>query len=119
MSVRALDENGDWTFGQSKANYLAGVDEVKQNVATRIKSFQNDWFLDVKAGIDWFTLLGNPGTKETILDEIARIVRGTKGVRQLESLDIVYINERDAQISLTINTIYDKSFSDTMGVTLS
>ena len=46
MRVRAIDKNGDWTFGHSRNNYKTGIEAVKQSVVTRIKSFKNDWFLD-------------------------------------------------------------------------
>ena len=49
MRVRAIDKNGDWTFGHSRNNYKTGIEAVKQSVVTRIKSFKNDWFLDGEA----------------------------------------------------------------------
>ena len=41
MSVRKIDKNGDWTFGQGLGNYIKNDDEISQNVITRLKSFTN------------------------------------------------------------------------------
>ena len=34
MRVRAIDKNGDWTFGHSRNNYKTGIEAVKQLVTT-------------------------------------------------------------------------------------
>lgn len=59
MIVRALDGNGDWTFGKGKNNYLSGKAATAQNIQTRLSSFLGDCFFDINAGIDWFTFLGS------------------------------------------------------------
>lgn len=52
MIVRALDINGDWTFGQGKGNYLTNQAAIAQNVQTRLLSFLGDCFFDPTAGIN-------------------------------------------------------------------
>jgi hypothetical protein len=59
MIIRALDSNGDWTFGKGQNNYLSGNAAVAQNIQTRLACFLGDCFFDTGAGIDWFNLLGN------------------------------------------------------------
>lgn len=58
MIVRALDSDGDWTFGKGKNDYKQNREAVKQNIQTRILSFLGDCFFKLSAGIDWFNLLG-------------------------------------------------------------
>jgi len=58
MRVRALDVNGDWTFGKGRNNYLQGNDAWEQKISTSLKMFLGDCFFDLAAGIDWWTLLG-------------------------------------------------------------
>jgi hypothetical protein len=119
MAVRALTKTGDWTFGQSNANYLTGALEVRQNVITRIKSFRNDWFLDMEAGIDWMNLLANKNTKQIIEDEVSRITLTTPGVRTIEKLTLLEVKKnRSATILLGFTTIYNKSFLEQIGVPL-
>lgn len=58
MLLRALDEEGDWTFGKGKNNYKSGTAAVVQNVDTRLKEFLGDCFFALTNGIDWLNLLG-------------------------------------------------------------
>ena len=70
MSVSKIDKNRDWNFGRGLANYITGSEEIAQNVATRLRSFVNDWFLDTEQNIDWFVLLGTRGTEKQIKIEV-------------------------------------------------
>ena len=107
MSVSRLSDTGDWTFGQQLAGYIRGSEEVLQNVVTRIKSFQRDWFLDQSAEIDWFNLLSNRNTQETAEMQIASTVVNTNGVASLDELDLIIDSEkRSASVSLTYTDIY-------------
>ena len=107
MSVSRLDENGDWTFGQGLAGYISGSDEIKQSVVTRIQSFQNDWFLDTGAYIDWFNLLSNRNTEETTRAQLTKTVLDTVGVNTIDVLNFVIDREnRTANIQLTYTDIY-------------
>lgn len=58
MIVRALDADGDWTFGKGKNDYKSGLKALEQNIQTRLKSFLGDCFFSATSGIDWFSLLG-------------------------------------------------------------
>jgi hypothetical protein len=118
MKVRRLDENGDWIFGQSLANYITKSAMVQQNVVTRIKSFKNDWFLDVDAGIDWWNILGSKNNEKTILRELERVILGTEGIRTIERLRIDGINKRDASITIIATDIYDQTFTENIGISL-
>lgn len=58
MRVRALDSEGDWTWGKGQNDYLTGVAAVMQEIRCNVSSFLGDCFFDVEGGIDWFNLLG-------------------------------------------------------------
>lgn len=122
MTVSALDRHGDWTFGRGRAGYKRGSDEVRQNVATRIKMFYNDWFLDITNGIDWYALLGQKNTRDQIVREVEKCILQTAGVRAIELLEVVPAvseNERQAR-KLTLNirfkTIYDDTISEELRI---
>jgi hypothetical protein len=110
MKVKRLDGSGDWCFGLSNADYLTGSDSVRQNVATRIKSFRDDWFLDMDAEIDWFSILGNKNNEKTILFEVERVTKDTEGVKSISNLAIIQIDKRTATIQLEFTTVYDEDF---------
>jgi len=116
MRVRRLDKDGDWTFGNGQANYLRENDAILQSVTTRLKSFKNDWFLDSEANIDWFRLLGSKDTKDVILREVERVTLDTYGVVRIISIDISVPDNREATISISLDTIYKKD--NELGVTL-
>ena len=118
MKVAGLDKNNDWQFGKGKASYKTQADAVRQNVITRLRFFQFDWFLDNKYGIDWLTLLSNRNTESIIKREVERIVLSTEGVAKINSLSIVTNNKRNATISLDFSTIFDKSYNEEIGITL-
>lgn len=106
MQVRKLDENDDWSFGNSKANYIKDNDAVLQNVTTRLKSFKNDWFLDQDANIDWFNILGNKDTRETIIKEVERVTLQTEGVTKINTIELDEGDLRSAKINIDLDTIY-------------
>ena len=117
MSVSKLDSNGDWTFGQGLSNYANGSNEISQNVITRIKSFQNDWFLDSTACIDWFNLLSNRNTQKSTEAQISKTVLDTKGVSTLDSLNFVLDRQnRKASIDLVYTDIFGNEQEISAGV---
>jgi hypothetical protein len=51
VRVRALDASGDITFGRGGANYLVNSPQaVAQKVGTRLRLWQDEWFLDTSDG---------------------------------------------------------------------
>ena len=108
MIIRALDENGDWTFGKGKSNYLRDADAVALNVKTRIASFLNDCFFDLDMGVDWWGLTGSKNKEEIIL-QVKTIILQSFGVTELLSFDTVY-NTEDRSLTMTyeINTIFSQ-----------
>lgn len=108
MRIRALDNNLDWTFGHGKNDYKVGVEAIKQNVVTRIKSFKNDWFLDNQACIDWWNLLGSFNSSSEIKNQVYNTVAKTDGVIKIENLQMVQSEiKRVVKFTLKVKTIFD------------
>lgn len=107
MTVRANTATGDWRFGRGQRDYISDAREIRQSLTTRLRMFQNDWFLDVQAGIDYIDLFGRKGTKPILRDEIARVVLGTIGVLSIEKLEIIEGVNRSATINLDVRTVLD------------
>lgn len=116
MSVNRLDSNGDWTAGQGLANNLTESNEIAQNVATRIKSFKNDSFMDTEANIDWFNILSQKNNENTVLNEVRRVTLETFGVRQVDFVDIEDLTDRVVTIRLQYQDIYGETFLTEIGV---
>lgn len=105
MIVRALDINGDWTFGRSKADYLSEKKAVAQMIRTRLKSFLGDCFFDLEAGIDWFNLLGSKLEIELRLG-ISSTIMNTPDVKSLKELTVSRGTNRVLLVQYSVETIY-------------
>ena len=117
MKVSRLDINNDWVFGRGDKAYVQGTKAIRQNVVTRIKSFQNDWFLDTDANIDWINLLGSKNNENQILREVERVTLETEGVLKINSLSIESDRKkRNAIIMLNFSTIYDDNINTQIGL---
>lgn len=119
MRVRRIDSSGDWVFGHGLADYKTGHNAVAQNIVTRVKSFARDWFLDMKAGIDWIGLMGQKGSQDKIVREVARVTLETSGVARIDAISNDYDPvKRTLSTSLTTTDIYGETFAQEIGVDL-
>lgn len=107
MRVRALDVNGDWTFGAGRNNYKSRVNATAQNIKTRLKSFLGDCFFDTGAGIDWFNLLGSKNQLALNL-AINSTILNTRDVTGMLQLSVVLDANRQVTISYKVQTIYSQ-----------
>lgn len=112
MSVAGITKDGDWIFGRGKASYKTKSDEIRQRVVTRLRLFTNDWFLDITAGNPWIELFGSKNSQDKILRTIERSVILTEGVRSLDSLEIIEITNREAQIRFSYTDVFNNQFNE-------
>lgn len=107
MRYRALDADGDYSFGQGLANFLANSPAcVGQAVLTRLKLMRGEWFLDQTVGMPYSTEVFVEGGKQTA-DQAARaVILGTQGVSSIENYSSSFTANRAWIMSATINTIY-------------
>jgi len=108
--VRKLSSEGDWCFGRNKADYIRKDPEIQQNIKTRLRSFKDDWFLDVEANIPWIELLGSFNKKREIEQEVKRVILATDGVLRINRLDII-VDNRVARIEANIDTVYSQNIN--------
>lgn len=106
--TRALDSNGDFTFGSGINNYLTGNAEVAQNIKTRLQCFLNDCFFDTGAGVDWFNLLGSKQQVALQL-AVAAVILNTQYVTGGLQLSVSY-NEQSRVVSIVyqVQTTYSQ-----------
>lgn len=117
MRVRAIDANGDWTFGKGQNDYLLNKKAVEQNIKTRLQEFIGDCFWNLGAGVDWFTYLG--GKDEITLNlSISSVIGNTTYVVSF-TLVSVNLNRRTRNITITYtaNTAFGLIQNDTVIVT--
>jgi hypothetical protein len=110
MIIRALDSDGDWTFGKGKSNYRTGLDAIQANIRTRLREWKGDCFYSTASGVDYNNLL-DVGTETLLNNDIKRVILQSDGVVKITSyisdFDRIY---RTLTVSCEVQTIYGKTF---------
>jgi len=107
MIVRAIDENGDWTFGKGKNDYKSENNAVAQKILTRLSSFLGDCFFALDEGIDWFNLLGAKNQLALNLAISGKILN-TEDVVGIIQLSINLSPQRELTIKYDVQTVYSR-----------
>ena len=104
--VRALNQDGDWTFGGGRSNYLQGNAAIGQMIKCRILEFTGNCFWSPQSGLDWPNLYGQK-SQEVLTLNISSIILNTIGVKGLVQIN-VNLNRytRSLSVSYTVNTVY-------------
>ena len=106
--VRALDTQGDWTYGKGRNDYKSDIDAVAQNIQTRLASFLNDCFFSLNSGIDWFNLIGSKN--QTALNlAISAMILNTDFVTGILQLSVTLNSARNFRVVYNVQTTYSVS----------
>lgn len=106
MSIRAIDENGDWEYGKGLQDYFLDLDAIKMNIETKLRSWKGDCFFDLAAGVDYNNFL-DIGTKVFLDRDVKRVILQSEGVIKINSFSSVLDRgTRDLTIEVEIDTIY-------------
>lgn len=109
MRYRALDADGDMTFGAGQANFLINSPAaVGQAVQTRLLLFRGEWFLDTTEGTPWATEILGKNTEPTRDAALRDRILGTEGVTEITAFTAV-VSGRSLTVSATINTLYGQT----------
>lgn len=105
MIVRALDANGDWTFGAGLNNYKRANLAVEQDIQTRLSSFVGNCFFDMGAGINWLSYLSGKDPVGLTL-AIKAVLINTPNVLGILQLSFNLGPDRVFSISYQVQTSY-------------
>lgn len=110
MRVRAMDADSDMKFGHSQSDYLVdSPDMVRQNVLTRLRLLQGEWFLNSADGTPWFQEILDKGTNQTYDLAIQTRVLETVGVDGIIAYDSNFDSvERKLSVSMRIQTVFSQ-----------
>ena len=111
MRYRALDANGDYSFGQGAANFLVNSPAaVAQLVQTRLLLFLGEFFLDTSDGTPYYTQILGTGTQQTYDLAVQDRILSTQGVIGIASYQSIRDpNLRTLSVVATIDTIYGQT----------
>lgn len=109
LRVRALDSNGDMTFGQGSGNYLIDSSAaVCQILGTQLQLWQTEWFLNLSAGIPYNTQIAGYGNLSMASLILKQATLSAPGVISVDNWAVVF-NAATRQYTVTgssINTIF-------------
>ena len=106
MRYRALSSSGDYTFGQSGANFLVNdAASVAQSIRTRLLLLEGEWFLDVTSGTPYATDILGKGTQALYDAALRARILGTQGVNSIISYSSE-LKKRTLTVTSTVDTIY-------------
>ena len=106
MIIRALDLNGDWTFGKGKSSYKKDLAGLKQNLKTRLLEWKGDCFFDSGAGVDWYNRLAKRSQINPLIDEVRVVILKTDGIIEVLNIDYDLDSDRNLTINYSIKTVY-------------
>jgi hypothetical protein len=119
MRYRKLDQNDDYQFGHSLADFWYNQPEaVGQAILTRLRLYRGEWFLDLTVGTPWggFPLNDEVVARGQILAErtqqtrdlaLKRVVLETQGVSGIAAYSSSFDpNIREFRVSIEVDTIY-------------
>jgi hypothetical protein len=107
MRYRALDVNGDYSFGHGQDDFLTDSPGcVGQAVYTRLKLMQGEWFLDKTVGMPYATQVFIEGGRFTADRAAQATILGTQGVTELAA----YVSDIDPARNWTVGTIVNTQY---------
>lgn len=119
MIYRRLTNDGDYVFGQGKAQFLSGSEAVAQALITHLKLLLGEWWENVDNGLPlWQSILGQPGSEDNLqsIDNIIkdRILSTAQDGNPLVSSIDDYAREynpstRSYYFEARVTTIYSES----------
>lgn len=86
MIIRNTDENGDWTFGKGKSDYLTDLDAVMGNIKSRLQSWVGDCFYAPAEGVDYNNYL-DKNTEDLLISDQKRVILQSEGVLKIISYE--------------------------------
>lgn len=94
MDIKLVNCNGDLDDSTDNLVLVDGANAVAQDLTTRLRTVQGEWFLDQKIGVPYFRdfLVKNPNMR-VIQTIIRQVIAETSGVKELVKLDISLDNQ--------------------------
>lgn len=114
MTRRDFDSDGDYAIN----SFITESPATIQAVATRLRLFRGEWFLNLESGIPWFQRVF---VKPANLSRTERLIKDTisqtEGVGELLEFNMVFNAEsRGTSVEFSASTIYNDEFEDVIGL---
>jgi hypothetical protein len=117
MIYRKLDNDGDYSFGRGKQDFVSDVNAVAQAIKTRLLLLVGEWWEDQADGTPMFqSILGIPGSDENIESAdliIKDRILDTPYVTEIITYSSNY-EKRHLDVKYTVNTSFGSTVTDTI-----
>lgn len=117
MTIRGMDGNGDWYFGQGRNSYFTKQTAIATNVRTRLLLFLGEVFWALDAGVDWWNLIGakNPSAQSGIILQCQAIILQSYGIVRINSVVPVFRPvDRGLTVTYNVDTLYSRGVVGTL-----
>lgn len=107
MRYRALDKNGDYSFGNNSQDYLSGVDAIAQAIKTKILLFYGEWWENIGIGIPMFQSIIGQANPEMLKTSVSLLIeQRILEIEEVVSVEntVVTIEGRKLSFEVTVNT---------------
>lgn len=93
MKYRKLTENGDYSFGNNKFDFISDKEAVAQSIKTKILLFYGEWWEDLGIGIPMFQSILGQVKPNVVSNSLQLLVaERIKEVIFVKTVDIVDVN---------------------------
>ncbi len=109
MSQLAQDDNGDIAIGNNKFSIVDQQAEVRQRLIQNLKTFLEEWFLDVNLGLPYLQLIFVKGTPANLISDYFKTeILNTLGVTELTKFDPLNLVAaiRELEVNFEVKTSY-------------
>lgn len=110
-----LDENNDLVFKDGDLQFTTGVEAIVQQCRIAMQMFQDEWFLNLDAGLPyWQSILGQ---KPAVAIQAAQIfirreLELVEGVVDILKLEVSYVETRLLKVTWQVDTEFGDSPED-------
>lgn len=108
MRIHKNDNNNDWQFGHSQADFLVDCNAaVAQNIKTKLQEWKYNFFGNRSAGIDYKRFLGQRGQRRLLDDAIKDVILSIDEVLALTKYESL-LNDRELALNFAIFSIFSQ-----------
>lgn len=112
LKYRRLDENDDMMFGHGDADFLYGLEAMRQVIQTRLKAVRDEWWEGDPTALPWTTEIIGARTSQFQKDEIDLMIierlMDTVGVNSVSDIESSFYN-RHYSFSCKVQTVYGET----------
>lgn len=114
-----IGTDGDLELSATDLQFTSGVEAVAQGIRIRLRTFRNEWFLNLDTGVDWFgSILGQKYNATRVRSEIRDVILDTENDIEITRLDVDYNGQtREVTIGWEVRTTFG-DLSDSLEFTI-